>query len=73
MSSNDDQPVDAPRIHYWVALEGDSGFEVDCTDFRQEDGYMRFMDGLIPAAVVPLANFRCAHRMEPERSRSRDR
>lgn len=69
MSSNDDQPVDPPRIHYWVSLEGDSGFEVYCTDFRQEDGYMRFMDGPIPAAVVPLPNFRCAYRREPTNAR----
>lgn len=68
MSSNDEiSPVDALRIRYWVSLEGDSGFEVECTDFRQEDGYMRFMDGQIPAAVVPLPNFRCAYRTEPKK------
>jgi hypothetical protein len=66
MSSNDDQPVTPTRVRYWVGLTGDSGFEVECTDFREDAGYMRFMDGPIPVGLVPLQNFRCAHRLEPK-------
>ncbi len=73
MSSNDDQPVDyhevqlqvVERIAYQVVLDGDARFTVSCTDFREDGGYMRFMDGPIPAAIVPLPNFRCAYRLEP--------
>lgn len=66
MSSNDDQPVNPARIRYRVELQGDSGggFDVECTDFRDDGGYMRFMDGVVPVAVVPMPNFRCAFRSE---------
>jgi len=65
MSSSDDQPVDPQRVRYRVELASDTGFDVECTDFREDGGYMRFMDGPIPVGLVPLQNFRCAYRLEP--------
>lgn len=67
MSSIDERPVNPTRVRYWVGLEGDSGFEVECTDFSEDAGYMKFMDGLIPVGLVPLPNFRCAYRLEPKK------
>jgi len=67
MSSNDDQPVDPQRVTYWVSLKNDSGFEVTCTDVREGDGFLRFMDGPIPAGLVPTTEFSCFYRTEPKK------
>lgn len=67
MSSNDDQPVDPQRVRYRCELKDDSGFEVECTDVREGDGFLRFMDGPVPAGLVPLTEFSCFYRLEPKK------
>lgn len=59
MSSNDEiSPVIKPRVNYAVQIEGiGQPLAVTCDDIVSEANYVRFMDGQVPAAVVP------AHRL----------
>ena len=59
MSSNDEiSPVAKPRVNYSVQVEGmGQPLAVTCDDIVSEANYVRFMDGQVPAAVVP------AHRL----------
>lgn len=59
MSSSDEiSPVIKPRVNYAVQVEGmGQPLTVTCDDIVSEANYVRFMDGQVPAAVVP------AHRL----------
>lgn len=66
MSSNDEiSPVAKPRVNYAVSVEGLGGpVTVVCDDIVAEANYVRFMDGEVPAAVVPAHRLVAATRME---------
>lgn len=66
MSSNDEiSPVAKPRVNYSVNVEGLGGpVAVACDDIVATDGYVRFMDGDVPVALVPAHRLVAATRME---------
>lgn len=55
MSSSDEiSPVAKPRVNYAVQVEGmGQPLAVTCDDIVSEANYVRFMDGEVPAAVIP--------------------
>lgn len=58
MSSNDEISPVKTRVNYAVQIEGiGQPLAVTCDDIVSEPNYVRFMDGEVPAAVVP------AHRL----------
>lgn len=66
MSSNDEiSPVAIkPRVNYAVQIEGiGQPLTVTCDDIRSEANYVRFMDGEVPAAVVPAQRLIAASRV----------
>jgi len=51
---SDDQPV-KPKVTYAVQVDGlEHAISVTCDDVREEGGYIRFYDGEIPAAILPV-------------------
>lgn len=64
MSSNDEiSPVAKPRVNYAVQIEGiGQPLAVTCDDIVSEANYVRFMDGEVPAGVVPANRLIAASR-----------
>jgi len=65
MSSNDEiSPVTKPRLDYAVWIDGVSEpMAVTCDDIVDKDGYVFFMDGDVPAALVPVGRMAGASRV----------
>jgi|GraSoiStandDraft_57_1057295.scaffolds.fasta_scaffold195419_2 hypothetical protein len=68
MSSNDEiSPVTKPLIDYQVWIDGvPIPMRVTCDDIAEKDGYVRFMDGEVPAAIVPIGRLAAANRITPK-------
>lgn len=64
MSSNDEISPVKPRIDYQVWVDGViMPMRVTCDDIAEENGYVRFMDGDVPAAIVPIGRLAGANRL----------
>ena len=68
MSSIDEiSPVAKPRIDYNIWVDGAvNPRRVTCDNILEEGGYVRFMDGEIPAAIIPIARFAGVTRVIPK-------
>lgn len=57
---SDDQPV-KPKVTYAVHVNGlHMPLTVTCDDIREEGGYIRYYDGEIPVAIVPVGQLMAA-------------
>lgn len=66
MSANDEiSPVAKPRVNYAIQIDGiGQPLAVTCDDIVAEANYVRFMDGDVPAAVIPAHRLIAAARTE---------
>lgn len=67
MSSNDEISPVKPRIDYSVFVDQlPMALSVTCDDVVEEGRYLRFMDGDVPAAIVPIDRLAAVRRVVKE-------
>lgn len=67
MSSNDEISPVKPRIDYSVFVDHLlMPLQVTCDDVVEEGRYMRFMDGDVPAVIVPIDRLAAVRRIVKE-------
>ncbi|QOR55784.1 MAG: hypothetical protein YHS30scaffold324_16 [Catenulispora phage 69_17] len=69
VSSNDDEisPAVKPLIDYLIWADGVMmPMRIQCDDIAEKDGYVRFMQGDVPNAVIPVGRLAAVHRVAPK-------